>query len=195
MKYVLLLLITLPVLSFAQTGYLLPIDQESGKVIYRDTRDVSNKKEMLFKNAQSWITKSFGDYKSVIQFEDKDAGKLVIKGWAGVEHVLYSRIQFRVTIDVKDNKYRCVIEDIKQADKMSDDITMDVSNVMAQAMARKRDSLITEIKTVEKEKAKRDLEIQLKRANAWVSLNTQINDIMAGLLASLEKQMKIDDDF
>jgi|GEM_PF-1601540 len=77
-------------------------------------------------NAKSWVAKTFGDYKSVVQFEDDENYKLIMKGKIplvpiheesdlnGVPYVLHSDrdISFIITIDSRDDKYRVSIEDM-----------------------------------------------------------------------------------
>lgn len=73
----------------------------------------------LFSNAQDWIAKTFGDYKSVIQFEDKENGKLILKGHSNIKYVYETNlieskenINYTITIECKDKKYRYIISDI-----------------------------------------------------------------------------------
>ncbi|WP_247235404.1 DUF4468 domain-containing protein [Telluribacter sp. SYSU D00476] len=99
-------------ISYAQDA-VLPTDSSTGEVIYTEVVEVENSKETLFKNAQKWIAKSYGDYKSVIQLEDKDRGRLIFKGISDIDRGLFKHIRYVVTIDVKDNAYRCKIANIE----------------------------------------------------------------------------------
>lgn len=75
-------------------------------------------------NAKEWIAKTFGDYKSVLQFEDEDNYKLIIKGFSNlmtensheagglVSIIEKPRMNYVLTIDCKEEKYRVKIEDI-----------------------------------------------------------------------------------
>lgn len=74
-------------------------------------------------NAKQWIAKTFGSYKAVVQFEDENAHKIILKGkviepydgevtettWFQ-DKVTYS---FTMTIDIKNGKYRVKIEDVR----------------------------------------------------------------------------------
>ncbi|MCX6238091.1 MAG: DUF4468 domain-containing protein [Bacteroidia bacterium] len=77
--------------------------------------DVSGTKNDLYVSANLWMVRTFGSAKSVIQFQDKEAGKImgrylmrsfgvVIKGASAID--VYSLI----TISVKDNATRIDIE-------------------------------------------------------------------------------------
>ncbi len=76
-------------------------------------------------NAKQWIAKTFGSYKAVVQFEDENAHKIILKGKIVVskdgeinetlkkwfqDKVTYS---FTMTIDIKEGRYRVKIEDVR----------------------------------------------------------------------------------
>ena len=81
--------------------------------------DVSISTKMT--NARTWIAKTFGDYKSVLQFEDPDNHRIVIKGLSD----LYSKRNFdtggseaysakyTITFDFKDDRYRIAFDDVE----------------------------------------------------------------------------------
>jgi hypothetical protein len=112
------------ILLFSNFSILLSQDysfskDENGEDYISEVVECTTSKEQLFSNAQEWIAKTFGDYKSVIQFENKDDGKLIIKGFGDVTHVrsylsstLSEKIKFTMTIEFKDNRYRYTISDI-----------------------------------------------------------------------------------
>lgn len=64
----------------------------------------------LFTNAITWVSKQFSNPKSVIQLQDKDAGLLVIKGVSS--HNSISMTTFKLTIQVKDGRYKYDLTDI-----------------------------------------------------------------------------------
>ncbi len=74
-------------------------------------------------NAKQWVAKNFGDYKSVLQFEDDANHRIIIKGtmtifdWNRGESVLTFEdnhsLSFTLTIDNKDDRFRARIEDMK----------------------------------------------------------------------------------
>ena len=96
---------------------------ENGNEYVSEIVEIELSKEVLFSNAQEWIAKTFGDYKSVIQFEDKESGKLILKGKSGVDYVenhsssgfsimmVEEMIKYTITIECKDNRYRYTISD------------------------------------------------------------------------------------
>lgn len=82
--------------------------------VYENT----NSKSVNQVAAKQWIAKTYGDYKSVLQFEDDDNGKIIIKGkskmWAEEYSTYY--LEYTMTIDSRDNKYRISLDDISILD-------------------------------------------------------------------------------
>lgn len=119
----LLLLLILLTASFYQG-----ISQEypynvNGEIEYSEVIEVQSNKDVLYSNAQEWIAKTFGDYKKVIQYEDFENKKLIMKGVLEVEHmesfsligidfVTREEIHITLSIETKDNKYRYTISNI-----------------------------------------------------------------------------------
>ncbi len=71
-------------------------------------------KVAIYTAARAWFAHTFRDSKSVLEVQDKDAGQLIGKGY--IPKVLdwglgaSASLHFGITIDVKDGKYRIVIE-------------------------------------------------------------------------------------
>lgn len=126
-KVYLLLLFYLPLVSFAQLkdSVLLKFPMDNvGNVVYQEV--VVNKltKEQLFKNAQTWIAKNYGDYKSVIQVQDLATGNLVFKGksvYGSYLDRVTDGLTYTVQIEVKADKFRVKIMDIKEYSTLTSD--------------------------------------------------------------------------
>lgn len=69
-------------------------------------------------NAKTWIASTFGDYKSVLQFEDNTTGRIIIKG--NTPSVRDGMYKYNITMifDFKDDKFRIKVEDIKEILKL-----------------------------------------------------------------------------
>ena len=90
---------------------------ESGNIYYSAVVDVPNKtKNEIHVQANQWVAKNFKSANDVIQMNDKDAGKIIVKGgfeittkFAGVmqNNIVYFLLDF----SFKDNKYRYVMSD------------------------------------------------------------------------------------
>lgn len=122
-KYILILtfLVSLIIGGYSQS-HNLPIDS-MGNVVFKEIVNTNLSQSKLYSNAQEWIAKTFGDYKSVIQFEDKENGKLILKGSSAVRYYIEThllgmtisnreRIEFTLTIDCRENKYRYIMDNI-----------------------------------------------------------------------------------
>ena len=81
---------------------------------------LAGSKDELYVKAHQWIAKTFDSAKTVIDMQDKEAGKLICKPLFTIPRVhttLYYSfpyedvITYVVSIDVKDGRYRCIISD------------------------------------------------------------------------------------
>jgi hypothetical protein len=171
--------------------YMLPVNAETGQVSYSSVQDVKNDKLALFKNAQTWVATTFGDYKSVVQFEDKEAGKLILKGQSPLKSILQDRIRFKVAIDVKDNKYRVVIDDLEA---QTVGIWTPVSNIMVADAQKKIDSLQTTVAGA-RGKQKKEILSDINVYQLAIACNAEIAGIVQGMISTLKTQMVKNDDY
>ena len=73
-----ILLILIPLNIVSQD---FPIDTGTGKISYQSVVLVDSiNKEKLFVAGMEWVALAFKSAQDVIQFEDKDAGKIICKG-------------------------------------------------------------------------------------------------------------------
>lgn len=87
----------------------------NGEIEFSEVIEINNAKNKLYANAKEWIAKTFGDYKEVIQFEDANDGKLIMKGMSDVSsesNGSNESLSFTITIECKDKKYRYRINDV-----------------------------------------------------------------------------------
>lgn len=119
MKFI-LFLITLFLCSpiFAQKSeQKIELPSKDGKVLFTEvvtTKD-SLKKAKIYLAAKEWISRSFKDSKSVIDYEDKEEGKIICKGsFEGVRKGS-NKFTSKFTMDftIKDNKYRIQMYNIE----------------------------------------------------------------------------------
>lgn len=73
----------------------------------------------LFGKVNQWVAKSFNDYKSVIQYEDKENYRLIMKGILLLDGAWVDNLSVSLTFDCKEGKYRVVSDSmiIKVGDK------------------------------------------------------------------------------
>jgi hypothetical protein len=110
---------TMLLLSFSTTIALAqeyPLN-ENGEAEFVEVVEVDLQQKTLYANAKEWVATTFGDYKSVIQFEDDENYKLILKGLSKVPYIgkifdKEEKVGYIVTIECKDGKYRYRISDI-----------------------------------------------------------------------------------
>jgi len=92
---------------FARPKELSPEEQVIQKVI-----EVQKPKDELFLLSLDWISKTFRSAKAVVDFQDKEAGKIIGKASIPVTYNfgMVNDTFFNYTIEVKDNKARITIE-------------------------------------------------------------------------------------
>ncbi len=106
-------ILIVPLIGFSQTSANV-IDAFTFKLV-DSTQDT---KANLYTRARQFIALEFSSAKEVIQMDDKESGKIIGKGIFLTTQKLalgipkQSIVRFTVTIDVKDNKYRCIINDV-----------------------------------------------------------------------------------
>jgi len=113
MKKLVLLLLLLPALSFAQKDSTITYSE----VVITDTAS----KDFLYARAKSWFSSTFVAGSDALQIEDPDQGELSAKGifstFVGYRgshgrSTYEMKYRFKVTILVKDNRYKYAITDI-----------------------------------------------------------------------------------
>jgi len=69
-------------------------------------------KDQLYIKTNEWFVEAFNSAESVIEFQDKEAGKIIGKYVVQITQGLYFyNIKQTISIDVKDNKVRMVVKD------------------------------------------------------------------------------------
>lgn len=82
-----------------------------------DTSITATKTE-LYTRARAWFAQEFRSGKDVLQMDDKEAGKLIGRALFAVPvnngfgmPIGESYVYYTITIDVRDNKFRCILSD------------------------------------------------------------------------------------
>ncbi|TDE17392.1 DUF4468 domain-containing protein [Dyadobacter psychrotolerans] len=156
---------------------LLPIDTRK-QVYYSDLVNTDKTKDELYKIAQNWVTRKFGNYDIAVTFQDAAAGKLVINSYVPVKHSLYDHIRFDLTIICKDNNYQASIEKLDGIAQTRSPKRLGPSE--NDAIAEK--SMAVKTETNRKKKQGSELLLQKQQAD-----NDQVNAAMYKLLASLKE--------
>lgn len=106
------LLLVMPAIGFSQ-DFSIDVESISDELsrVYETSANNADKKHIL---AKEWVAKTFGDYKSVLQFEDDDACKIIIKGFSPMSDD--SKLSYTITIDSRDDKFRVGISNLEIKD-------------------------------------------------------------------------------
>jgi hypothetical protein len=114
MRRLLVLIIGLNVLlNCAGTLTTAPKDINYQRVI-----EVIGGRDTLYAKSLQWLAKTYTDSKEVIEYKDKDAGKIIGRGATTVLYnptgiaPIYLNIRYAITIEVKDNKSRITFDQI-----------------------------------------------------------------------------------
>ena len=85
---------------------------------YQQVYEVSGGKDTLFSKSLQWLAQTYTDSKEVIEYEDKEAGKIIGRGATqvmynplGISPIMLN-IRYSIKIDLKDNKARITFTNI-----------------------------------------------------------------------------------
>lgn len=95
--------------------------QATNEFVYKSIVDVAGDTDDLFVKATSWAVKHAGATNTTIQYEDKEAGRLIVKykmSAQGIRDVLgfsfgTDHVYYFMTIDTKQDKCRIVLSDFE----------------------------------------------------------------------------------
>jgi len=179
LKYlILVLLFSVSHLVYCQHG-TLPLD-ELKQATYTDKSAPEKTQTELYKAAQNWVTKTFGNLENAVTKQEPQSGLLVINTYTPVSTSLYDYIRFDMTIICKDNHYEARIS---QLDGTAQHRT-------PARLGSKENDLVLEkqmaVKTETNRKKRAEAERILEQAKAD---NENINNAMYKVLASLKEYM------
>ncbi len=177
-KYLLISIFLLPAIIYSQTSSI----DSSNTVKYEEVISSKLTMQQLYNNAKLFVIKDFKNPKSVIQIDDKENGKIVIKavmnsnynekGILGFKFDIWTDFVFQ--IDLKDNKYRYRISNLFV------DFSGDAVN--------ENSSIETII-----QKANKQIKAKYKPV-VYRSVEQSVDNDILALVESLKKQMDNDDD-
>lgn len=176
MKYIILFLFTFfAYQTFAQDG-LLPLDSEKN-ILYSDSGKPELSKTEIYKKAQEWVSKTFGNYENAVTGDSQQSGKLLITSYVPVAHSLYEYVRFDLAIECRDNMYVAKISKLDGISTLRSPARLGVrENDMITAK-----EIAVKTETNRKKKSVAEEALQLAKAG-----NEAINNAMYNLLGSLK---------
>ncbi len=212
-SYILILILISTITVNSQELEKFPKD-DNGNTVFKEIVESKLKQKILFSNAKIWISKTFGNYNDVVQFEDDKDYKIILKGRSDIpisNIINFALIEkdyltYTITIECKENKYRYIIDDIFiQHTKSVLDI--DVKNPITtdeklKNIEEKKKTLI-ELKTKDISKMKKSKQKELLDEISYAESAFENDKLMfkqeyktfIDLIFSLKDRMEINDDF
>jgi len=132
-KLTLLLFLIIPLLSFSQDEAKLPFDQD-GRVVYSNVIEQTATKNELYLRAKEWFARTFKSSQDVIQFDDKETGKIIGKGFSSGSFrgqlgvTVPTDVYFTMSVATKDNKYKYEISAITAKFQAGNKLTIEEAN-------------------------------------------------------------------
>lgn len=156
--------------------------------VYETASNSAAQKHLLSKE---WIAKSFGDYQSVLQFEDNSNCKIIIKGFSEMSDD--SKLSYTITINAKDDKYRVQFSDLLIKDyvlQVSRLLKSDASTTaLLNAIGANKLEFI-EMMYADYVSVADDIENSYKRINEAKARLTVIDDEISARIAEFDLEMK-----
>ena len=99
------------------------IDETTKLITYTEVVELPNvSKADLYLRANTWFSRAFKSAKNVIDFQDKETGKIIAKGSIGTSikmplspRVESGNISFSMTIICKDGKYKYMLDNLNHS--------------------------------------------------------------------------------
>lgn len=169
--------------SFSQDG-VLPLDEHK-QVYYSDVANPPKNKGEIYKSAQNWVIKTFGNYENAVTQQDPQSGKLAINTYVPVIHSLYDHIRFDLTLECKDNQYQARINNLDGISHIRTPARLGVKEndlVLSRSMVMKSET---------NRKKREEAERFLQQAKAD---NDEVNGAMYRVLAGLKEFVVADEE-
>ena len=147
-------------------------------------------KDEMFQNAKKWAVSTFYDYKDVLQFEDKEIGRLIVKGIykPGIIGKVLNKeseeFRFTITFDFKDNKYRYKINGFESY------IEAVNNDVFTKKTITPKQRVENIIKILDAQKATSAAE-----ANTQIEFYNMEYDFIVKLIDKMKREIVTNDDF
>ena len=74
--------------------------------------ETTDTKDVLFVRAHEWFALTFRSANDVIQMADKNAGKLIGKGYVTVPMPNYGILSFTLIVECRDGRYKYTVQDV-----------------------------------------------------------------------------------
>lgn len=189
----------------AQTVPQLPYNATTESVEYGEVVQVDGTSQaVLFDAAQAWAIKTYKNYKAVLQSEDKESGKIIIKPTSAIyDSPTTNLYQYILTIECKPNRVRYRATDINAGYSRygAAEALLPVNFLYKMCLdhQKKIAELPKQIESSDNRKEKKQLSEDLKKAQTSlgyeVPVLSQIDRFITDNLSSLKKALLNAKDF
>lgn len=98
----------------------IPLNKETGRFEYQEIVEMEGTSpEQLFSRARAWVSRTFNSAKSVIDLEDSQAGRIVVKALFETKArgmmLEHFRVFYTLVIECKPGRYRATMTDFGAA--------------------------------------------------------------------------------
>lgn len=165
-------------------------DNEYGESEFTEVIECSLTKDVLFQNTKKWAVSTFYDYKEVLQFEEPELGRLIVKGIfkpETLENVINKEseeFRFTITFDFKDNKYRYKINGFESHVKAIENYTI----VNKKITPKQRVEYIHQI-------LEENNPTSIAKANTQMEFYNMEYDFIVKLIEKMKREIETNDDF
>ena len=122
--FLLFLFILFPTIFFeASAQCAIPLLQGTSIIGRECVVNTGKPKVDTFRSVRTWIVKKYPNYSKIVQIEDFPAGQIIYKIAESIPYGRFKSMFFSVTIDIKENKYRCTIDGLSLMGRYSDSYT------------------------------------------------------------------------
>lgn len=109
MKTLIFLALLLPVVAAGQS---LEMDSTTGKYMYRRVVTVDSAKAgQLYERAKQWMARDYQSADAVIQYDSKEEGKIIGRGYWGTYAALGEQMEHILIIECRDGRVRYTFTD------------------------------------------------------------------------------------
>lgn len=147
-------LLTMAILII-MTGCAINMQQIEHDTNFQRIYEVEASKNEIYTRSLQWLAKTYVDSKEVIEFKDKEAGKIIGRGVnkvvfnpLGISPV-YVYIRYTINIDIKENRIRIIFNSFTQRDSNNSPVMVDSYEKLEPQLERLANELKTYVSTKE----------------------------------------------
>jgi len=166
--------------SYSQKKFSPPYNEITGEITQTKIVETGKNKDATFNLVRAFLAKKYPSYKDMVQVEDLNSGQIIFSGAEPIYKGRFDSFSFATTVDIKDGKYRCVIDNVKVREKGSAHYsTFSISHSMIKKYDKEIEDLEYLISTTKKKRELSSLNEDLAIKNSFRSDYIEAHHMMA----------------